>query len=137
MHLNPGRRGFTQVNKTKSQFIPSQSVIVIGTLLMLIWAGFWFRLLYVQRPYFHPDEYLGALMTEGRRLADLLREQDGALNGEQAGLVLTFLGTIASISDPEFADIVLLILQRSRHLEVAEKARTLSRSLLLGAKSRT
>jgi len=85
--------------------------------------------------YIHPGEYLGMLMTEGRRMADLLRQQNGMLNGEQAGLILTFLETVGSISDPEFADIVLLILQRSRHLEVAEKARAVSRSLLLKQKS--
>lgn len=61
MHLNPRRMGFAQGEKTESQFLPCQSIVVIGILLILIWAGFWFRLLYVQRPYFHPDEYVSML----------------------------------------------------------------------------
>jgi len=80
--------------------------------------------------FFHPPESLSALMREGRRLADLMTLQRGNLNGEQAGLALTYLQTVDRIADPEFADIVLLILERSRHLEVAEAARTVSRSLL-------
>ena len=81
--------------------------------------------------FLHPPEYLGALMAEGRRLADLLTLQRGDLNGEQAGLALMYLETVDRIANPEFADIVLLILERSRHLEVAEAARSVSRSLLL------
>jgi hypothetical protein len=79
----------------------------------------------------HPPEYLGALMAEGRRLSDLLTRQRGDLNGEQAGLTLTYLETVDRIADPDFAEIVLLILERSRHPEVAETARSVSRSLLL------
>jgi hypothetical protein len=82
--------------------------------------------------YLHPPEYLGALMSEGRRLAEVLPSQAGMLNGEQAGLAITYLDTVGAIAQPEFADIVLLILERSRHLEVAQKARTVSRILLLG-----
>jgi hypothetical protein len=81
--------------------------------------------------FLHPPEYVSALMSEGRRLADVLQTQQGRLNGEQAGLTLTYLATVGRIADPEFANIVLLILQRTRHLEVAEAARSLSRSLLL------
>ena len=81
--------------------------------------------------FLHPPEYLSALMREGRRLAEVLENQQGRLNGEQAGLTLTYLETVGRIADPEFAHIVLLILQRSRHLEVAEAARSVSRSLLL------
>jgi hypothetical protein len=81
--------------------------------------------------YFHPPEYSSALMAEGRRLADLLRLQRGELNGEQAGLTLTYLQTLERVGNPDFADLVLLIVERSRHLEVAEAARSASRSLLL------
>ena len=80
---------------------------------------------------FHPPEYSGPLMAEGRRLADLLTLQRGDLNGEQAGLALTYLQTIKRVGNPDFAEVVLLILERSRHLEVAEAARSVSRSLLL------
>ena len=80
----------------------------------------------------HPPEYLSTLMCEGRGLSDLLTLQRGDLNGEQAGLTLTYLETIDRIGDPDFSEIVLLILERSRHLEVAEAARSVSRSLLLG-----
>jgi hypothetical protein len=81
--------------------------------------------------FLHPPEYLSAVMAEGRRLTELLWEQEGQLNGEQAALTLTFLETVDTIADPEFANIVLLILERTRHLEVAEKARSVSRSLLV------
>jgi hypothetical protein len=81
--------------------------------------------------FLHPPEYQSALMTEGRELAEALREQQGQLNGEQAGLALTFLQTVDRIGNPEFADVVLMILERSRHLEVAEAARSVSRTLLL------
>jgi hypothetical protein len=81
--------------------------------------------------YTHRPEYSSALMAEGRRLAGLLTTQRGDLNGEQAGLTLTYLNTVQRIGNPEFADVVLLILERSRHLEVAEAARSVSRSLLL------
>ena len=81
--------------------------------------------------YLHPPEYSGALMAEGRRLAEMLQKQQGQLNGEQAGLTLTYLETVERVGNPEFADVVLLILERSRHLEVAEAARSVSRSLLL------
>jgi hypothetical protein len=80
--------------------------------------------------FLHPPESLSALMQEGRRLADLMTLQRGNLTGEQAGLTLTYLETVDRIADPEFADIVLLILERSRHMEVAEAARSVSRSLL-------
>jgi ABC-type branched-subunit amino acid transport system ATPase component len=70
-------------------------------------------------------------MAEGRRLADLLNLQRGDLNGEQAGLTLAYLETLERIADPEFAEIVLLILERSRHLEVARAASSVSRLLLL------
>ena len=80
---------------------------------------------------FHPPEYSSVLMTEGHLLADLLTLQRGDLNGEQAGLTLTYLDTIERVGNPDFADVVLLILERSRHLEVAEAARSVSRSLLL------
>jgi hypothetical protein len=80
--------------------------------------------------FLHPPEYASALMMEGRELAGLLRKQQGQLNGEQAGLTLTYLQTVERIGNPEFADVVLSILQRSRHLEVAEAARSVSRSLL-------
>jgi hypothetical protein len=81
--------------------------------------------------FLHPPEYLSAIMSEGRDLAELLRKQQGQLNGEQAGLALTYLETLDRVDDPECAEIVLMILQRSRHLEVAEAARSVSRSLLL------
>jgi hypothetical protein len=81
--------------------------------------------------FLHPPEYLGALMAEGRRLADLLALQRGDLNGEQAGLALVYLHTLERVADADFADIVLLILERSRHPEVAQAARSVSRSLLL------
>ncbi|UCF99305.1 MAG: hypothetical protein JSV89_07130 [Spirochaetaceae bacterium] len=81
--------------------------------------------------FYHPPESLSVLMVEGRGLSDLLTLQRGNLNGEQAGLTLTYLDTIGRIGDPVFADIVLLLLERSRHIEVAEKARSVSRSLLL------
>ncbi|MBN2551416.1 MAG: hypothetical protein JXB06_01545 [Spirochaetales bacterium] len=81
--------------------------------------------------FYHPAGSLSALMAEGRRLSDLLRLQSGDLDGEQAGLALTYLDTIQRIADPDFADIALMLLERSRHLEVAEKARSVSRSLLL------
>jgi hypothetical protein len=81
--------------------------------------------------FLHPPEYAGALMREGRWIAELLRGQQGQLNGEQAGLTLTYLDTVGRIADPEFANIVLLILERTRHPEVAEAARNVSRSLLL------
>jgi hypothetical protein len=81
--------------------------------------------------FLHPPEYVSALMSEGRWLADLLTLQRGDLDGEQAGLTLTYLETVDRIAEPEFADIVLLILERSRHPEVAEAARSVSRSLLL------
>jgi hypothetical protein len=80
--------------------------------------------------YLHPPEYKSAVMQEGRRLAEVLKLQEGGLNGEQAGLTITYLETLRSLGDPEFADIALLILQRSRHIEVAEKARSVSRFLL-------
>jgi hypothetical protein len=82
--------------------------------------------------YLHPAEYLSVLMSEGRRLAQLLKQQEGRLNGEQAGLAITYLDTIGRIGEPEFADIALLMLERSRHLEVAQKARSVSGMLLLG-----
>ncbi|MCK5006926.1 MAG: hypothetical protein KAR73_06020 [Spirochaetales bacterium] len=81
--------------------------------------------------FLHPPEYLGTLMAEGRRITEILREQEGRLNGEQAALTLTFLETVDTIADPEFANLVLLILERTRHLEVGEKARSVSRSLLV------
>ncbi|MEE9307103.1 MAG: hypothetical protein V3V57_06195 [Spirochaetia bacterium] len=81
--------------------------------------------------FLHPPEYLGTLMAEGRRITEILREQEGRLNGEQAALTLTFLETVGTIADPEFANLVLLILERTRHLEVGEKARSVSRSLLV------
>ncbi len=81
--------------------------------------------------FLHPPEYLSALMAEGRRITGILKEQQGQLTGEQAALTLTFLETVDRIADPEFANLVLLILERTRHLEVAEKARSVSRSLLL------
>ena len=80
--------------------------------------------------FFHPAEYLGSLMREGRLLAELLQRQEGQLNGEQAGLILTYLETLRRIADPEFGDIVLLIRKRSRHPEVAQAANNVSRSLL-------
>jgi hypothetical protein len=80
--------------------------------------------------YLHPPEYMSAVMQEGRRLAELLKSQEGGLNGEQAGLTLTYLETLRRLGDPEFAGIALLILKRSRHLEVAEEARSVSRFLL-------
>jgi hypothetical protein len=80
--------------------------------------------------FLHTPESLSALMREGRQLADLLALQRGNLNGEQAGLTLTYLETVARIADPEFANILLLILERSRHLEVAEAARSVAHSLL-------
>ena len=81
--------------------------------------------------FLHPPEYLSTLMAEGRRITEILREQEGQLSGEQAALTLTFLETVGTIADPEFANPVLLILERTRHLEVAEKARSVSRSLLM------
>jgi hypothetical protein len=81
--------------------------------------------------FLHPPEYLCTLMAEGRRITEILREQEGRLNGEQAALTLTFLETVGTIADPEFANLVLLILERTRHLEVGEKARSVSRSLLV------
>jgi len=81
--------------------------------------------------FLHPPEYLSTLMAEGRRITEILREQEGQLSGEQAALTLTFLETAGTIADPEFANMVLLILERTRHLEVAEKARSVSRSLLV------
>jgi len=81
--------------------------------------------------FLHPPEYLGTLMAEGRRITEMLREQEGQLSGEQAALTLTFLETVGTIANPEFANLVLLILERTRHLEVAEKARSVSRSLLV------
>lgn len=78
----------------------------------------------------HPPEYVSALMSEGRQLADLLQKQQGQLNGEQAGLILTYLETLGRVGNPESAEIVLMILERSRHLEVADTARSVSRSLL-------
>ncbi len=82
--------------------------------------------------FLHPPEYESVLMSEGRWLAEVLRNQQGRLNGEQAGLTLTYLETVGRIANPEFGDTVLLILERSRHPEVAEAARSVSRSLLLG-----
>ena len=82
--------------------------------------------------FLHPPEYVRAIMSEGRYLAELLLNQQGQLNGEQAGLALTCLETLDRVAAPESAEIVLMILQRSRHLEVAEAARSVSRSLLLG-----
>jgi hypothetical protein len=81
--------------------------------------------------FFHAPASLSVLMSEGRLLAELLRRQQGHLNGEQSGLTLTYLETVSRVGDPDFADVVLLILERSRHLEVAEKARNVSRTLLL------
>jgi len=81
--------------------------------------------------FLHPPEYLSALMAEGRWITEILREQEGQMSGEQAALTLTFLGTLGKIADPEFANLVLLILKRTRHLEVAAKARSVSRSLLV------
>ncbi len=81
--------------------------------------------------FLHPPEYLNTLMAEGRRITVILREQEGKLSGDQAALTLTFLETVDTIADPEFANLVLLILERARHLEVAEKARSVSRSLLV------
>jgi hypothetical protein len=81
--------------------------------------------------FLHPPEYLSTLMVEGRRITEILREQEGHLSGEQAALTLTFLETAGTIADPDFVNLVLLILERTRHLEVAEKARSVSRSLLV------
>jgi hypothetical protein len=81
--------------------------------------------------FLHPPAYESALMVEGRRLADVLRQQRGQLNGEQAGVILAYLETVGRIDNPDFADIVLQILEASRHLEVAAAARSVSRSLLL------
>jgi hypothetical protein len=64
MHRDIKSKGFTQVDKTESQLLPSQSFVVVGILLILIWAGFWFRLQYVERPYFHPDEYVSMLTAK-------------------------------------------------------------------------
>jgi hypothetical protein len=81
--------------------------------------------------FLHPPEYVSALMREGRQLAELLQAQRGQLNGEQAGLTLAYLETVGRIANPEFANLVLFILERSRHIEVADKARSVSHSLLL------
>jgi hypothetical protein len=78
-----------------------------------------------------PPGHLSTLMWEGRQLGELLLTQSGELNGEQAGLALAYLDTVGRIGDPEFANVVLFILERCRHMEVAEKARSVSRSLLL------
>ena len=80
--------------------------------------------------FLHPPEYAGPLMAEGRRLADLLTLQRGDLNGEQAGLTLMYLQTVQRVGNPEFSDVVLMILERSRHLEVAGAARAVARDLL-------
>lgn len=80
--------------------------------------------------FLHPPEYAGPLMAEGRRQADLLTLQRGDLNGEQAGLTLTYLQTVQRLGNPDFSDVVLMILERSRHLEVAEAARSVARTLL-------
>lgn len=81
--------------------------------------------------FLHPPEYLSTLMAEGRQIAEIMIEQEGNLSGEQAALTLTFLETVGRIADPEFANLVLLLLERTRHIEVAEKARSVSRSLLV------
>ena len=47
--------------------------------------------------FHHPAGSLSTLMEEGRRLSDLLRLQSGELEGEQAGLALTYLDTIQRI----------------------------------------
>jgi hypothetical protein len=40
------------------QPIPASQMLVIGILLVIILTGFRLRLLYAERPYFHPDEYV-------------------------------------------------------------------------------
>jgi hypothetical protein len=81
--------------------------------------------------FLHPPEYLSVLMAEGRQITEIMRDQEGQLSGEQAALTLTFLETVGTIADPEFGNLVLLLIERTRHIEVAEKARSVSRTLLL------
>jgi hypothetical protein len=76
-------------------------------------------------------EYQGALMEQGRGLTELLERQEGRLQAEQARLALTFLDTIEDMGRPEFGQLALSILERTRHPEVADRARATARSLLL------
>lgn len=75
-------------------------------------------------------KYQGMLMSEGRRITELLRRQKGRLEQEQAALIVTFLETVSATGSPDFADVVLTILERTRHPGVAEKARSVARVLL-------
>jgi hypothetical protein len=80
----------------------------------------------------HPPEYQQVLMAEGRKITELLAQQEGRLEAEQAALIVTFLDTVKKTENPEFADLALSILRLGRHPEVAERARSTARSLLLG-----
>jgi 4-amino-4-deoxy-L-arabinose transferase-like glycosyltransferase len=42
----------------------AKQILLIGAVLALIWVGFWLRLLYVERPYYHPDEYVSMLAAQ-------------------------------------------------------------------------
>jgi 4-amino-4-deoxy-L-arabinose transferase-like glycosyltransferase len=43
---------------------PARQIILIGAVLALIWVGLWLRLLYVERPYLHVDEYLSVVVAQ-------------------------------------------------------------------------
>lgn len=63
MLLSFRRRNPTRIAKAEKPLLASQ-ILVIGILLVIILAGFRFRLLYAERPYFHPDEYVSMLAAK-------------------------------------------------------------------------
>jgi 4-amino-4-deoxy-L-arabinose transferase-like glycosyltransferase len=63
MLLNFRCRDSTRTAKVQ-QPIPASQMLVIGILLVIILAGFRLRLLYAERPYFHPDEYVSMLAAK-------------------------------------------------------------------------
>jgi hypothetical protein len=77
-----------------------------------------------------PEPYQSALMAEGERLLALLERQRGALEGQQAALVLAYLHALDRAASPVFCDLALRIRERSRHPEVAATARAVARRLL-------
>ena len=42
----------------------ARRIAIVGAMLALIWIGLWFRLLYIERPYFHPDEFISMVIAK-------------------------------------------------------------------------
>ena len=75
----------------------------------------------------------GALMAEGRRLAEALGERSGYSDSEEADRLAAFLEAVETIADPVFADIVVRILETTRTRELGRYARFVLARILPGA----